>query len=452
MSPEVAAAIIAASVSLLTLLGTLAAQYFGRRATSQDTQKALEEQREQLKQTLDEQRGRTLNERFATAAGQLGNDRPPAVRLAGVYAMAGLADDWEENRQTCIDVLCAYLRLPYDRAPAEEGTKADRLDFLASREVRHTVIKVIADHLMDRATVSWQGLSFNFNEVVFDGGDFRDAVFSGSLVVFDRAEFAAGTVHFSRVKFSSGHVFFGSAKFFGGRVRFKDAEFAGGIVSFRRTDITAGSVEFINATFSGATVLFTGSAISGGRVSFAEATFSGGAVDFGYARFTGGTVDFGRADFSGSEVSFVRAEFRGTAVIRQEKAGLPPAEPQGSLVSFRATRFSAGTVSFRGALITPSVELSRSMLLPGGDIDFRDAYFSGPVDFRDADWSHGPRFDWATAAAPPGNLLLPLIPQAGTRTQPELAEYGNESSGAQQGAGQRGAADAEAGQQHAADE
>jgi hypothetical protein len=26
--------------------------------------------------------------------------------------MAALADDWEENRQTCVDVLCAYLGLP----------------------------------------------------------------------------------------------------------------------------------------------------------------------------------------------------------------------------------------------------------------------------------------------------------------------------------------------------
>ena len=25
--------------------------------------------------------------------------------------MAGLADDWKENQQTCVDVLCAYLRL-----------------------------------------------------------------------------------------------------------------------------------------------------------------------------------------------------------------------------------------------------------------------------------------------------------------------------------------------------
>jgi len=77
MNPEVTAAIIAAGVSFLTLIGTLAAQYFGRRATSR-----------QLDRTFSEQRTRTLNERFATAAGQLGDDKPSAVRLAGVYAMA----------------------------------------------------------------------------------------------------------------------------------------------------------------------------------------------------------------------------------------------------------------------------------------------------------------------------------------------------------------------------
>jgi hypothetical protein len=107
MDPTVVAAWIAAGVSVLTLLGTLAAQYFGRRGTNKDTEKAfavqrdqlertLAEQSRQLDRTLAEQRIRTLNERFATAAEQMGSDKP-AVRLAGVYAMAGLADDWSEN-------------------------------------------------------------------------------------------------------------------------------------------------------------------------------------------------------------------------------------------------------------------------------------------------------------------------------------------------------------------
>ena len=113
MSPQVEAALIASGVGVLTVITTAFTQYLGRRATSK-----------QLDRTLAEQRLRTLNERFATSAGQLGDDKPAAVRLAGVYAMAGLAEDWEENRQTCVDVLCAYLRLPYDPDPGDDAEPA----------------------------------------------------------------------------------------------------------------------------------------------------------------------------------------------------------------------------------------------------------------------------------------------------------------------------------------
>jgi hypothetical protein len=73
--------------------------------------------------------------------------KPPAVRLAGAYAMAGLADDWPENRQTCVDVLCAYLRLPYDPEPGDGATPADRAAHRANREVCRTIIRVIGAHL-----------------------------------------------------------------------------------------------------------------------------------------------------------------------------------------------------------------------------------------------------------------------------------------------------------------
>jgi hypothetical protein len=53
-------------------------------AQREQLDKTLAAQRGQLDSTLAEQRTRTLNERFATAASQLGSDKPPAVRLAGV--------------------------------------------------------------------------------------------------------------------------------------------------------------------------------------------------------------------------------------------------------------------------------------------------------------------------------------------------------------------------------
>jgi hypothetical protein len=204
MNPTVVAAIIAASVSALTLIGTLAAQYFSRR----DTRKALEEQSRQLDRTLAEQRTRTLNERFATAAEQLGGDKPPAVQLAGVYATAVLADDRETNRQTCVDVLCAYLRMPYEPDPGADAPATEQRAFRASREVRHTVIRVIAAHLRQDAVVSWQGLDFDFTGVAFDGASFSGAVFSGGTVAFDYAAFSGGRVDLSGAGFYGGTVDF----------------------------------------------------------------------------------------------------------------------------------------------------------------------------------------------------------------------------------------------------
>jgi hypothetical protein len=237
MNPTVVAAVIAAAASVLTLVGTLAAQHFGRRATNEDTEKAFAEQRrqldetlkaqsEQLDRTLNEQRTRTWNERAATAAEQLGSDnvKPAAVRLAGVYAMAGLADDWEANRQTCVDVLCAYLRMPYEPDPGPDGSMLEQLAVQSSREVRHTVIRVITAHLKDDTKVSWQGLNFDFTGVVFDGGDFTSAVFSG------------GTIDFRFARFSGSTVDFGGADFSGGTADFSHAGFSGGTVDFSEVD------------------------------------------------------------------------------------------------------------------------------------------------------------------------------------------------------------------------
>jgi uncharacterized protein YjbI with pentapeptide repeats len=342
MSPEVTAAIIAASVGVITVIATVAVQISGRRATSRDTQKALDvqrdqlnttlaAQREQLDRTLAEQRTRTLNERFSAAAAQLGDDKPPAVRLAGAYAMAGLADDWLENRQTCVDVLCGYLRMPYEPDPGDEAPGPERLAFRADREVRHTVIRVITVHLKDDAPVSWQGLNFDFTGVVFDGGDFSGARFSGGLVRFDGAGFSGGQVSFGRSEFSGGIVSFRAARFSGGEVSFDHAKFSGGRASFSFAEFSGGKVSFGGARFSGSLVSFRSVRFSGGRASFALAEFSGGTVDFGGAGFPSGMVDFSAARFSGGLVRFMEAKFAG------------------GMVSFDGAGFIGGTVDFSSA-------------------------------------------------------------------------------------------------------
>jgi uncharacterized protein YjbI with pentapeptide repeats len=348
MNPQVEAALIAAIATLVGVGGTVLVALRGFRATKQATDATIFAQREQLDRT----EVRTLNERFATAAGQLGSDKPPEVRLAGVYAMAGLADDWKENRQTCVDVLCGYLRMPYEPDPGRNAAEPQPLAVRASREVRHTVIRVITAHLQDGAPDSWQGLNLDFTGVVFDGGDFSGAEFSGGEVNFNRARFP------------------------GGMVSFRGARFSGGTVSFNRTQFPGGAAYFDGARFSGGTVSFVQAQFSDGTVSFSRAHFSGGTVDFRNAQFSGGTVYFGRAQFSCGTISFDDARF------------------SDGMVDFRNARFPGATVSFSRAHFS------------GGTVDFRNAQFSGgTADFSGADeWSSPPVFSW-TDTPPPGVKL-----------------------------------------------
>ena len=265
--------------------------------------------RQRIAEFADRREGtRLLNERFATAAGQLGHDNP-AVRLAGVYAMAGLADDWPQQRQTCVDVLCAYLRMPYEHDGPEEKPLVEQLVLGAAREVRHTVIRVITAHLQPdglRAPTSapWHGLDLDFTGVAFDGGDFTDAQFTGGRVNFIRAQFTSGQVNFIRAQFTGGWVDFGDAQFMGGRVDFGDARFTGAYINFRSAQFTSGQVNFGRALFAERQVNFIRAQFTGGQVYFRSAQFTGGQVDFGGAEFTGGLVDFVGSRLADGQVNF----------------------------------------------------------------------------------------------------------------------------------------------------
>ena len=80
--------------------------------------------------------------------------------------------------------------------------------------------------------MSWQGLNFDFTGVVFDGGSFSDAKFSGGGVNFTDAKFSGSTINFENAKFSGGGVFFTGAEFSGSAVGFTGAKFSGGTVDF----------------------------------------------------------------------------------------------------------------------------------------------------------------------------------------------------------------------------
>jgi hypothetical protein len=106
-------------------------------------QKILEEENERARVTAEREGTRLFNERFGIAAAHLGHDQA-AVRIAGLYGIAGLADDAPSYalRQSCISVLCAYLRLPYEADPGSSGWRD------GEREVRHATVGIIRAHLL----------------------------------------------------------------------------------------------------------------------------------------------------------------------------------------------------------------------------------------------------------------------------------------------------------------
>ncbi|MFE9701610.1 MULTISPECIES: pentapeptide repeat-containing protein [unclassified Streptomyces] len=249
-----------------------------------------------------------LAERYTKAAEQLGHDQA-AVRLAGVYAMARLADDWQEQRQVCINVLCAYLRMPYETDTDAEGYMK------GEREVRFTIIGTIRDRLQDPdAAATWCGHDLDFTGAVFDGGDFAGARFTGGTVRFSRATFSNGAVDFDGATFSGGTVSFGGATFSGGFVDFSTATFSGSRVSFSHAMFSGSRVYFGAATFSGGTINFIRTAFSSGMVDFDVAEFSGSRVSFNFAAFSGSNLDFTGTVFSGGTVSFNSATFSGGTV------------------------------------------------------------------------------------------------------------------------------------------
>ncbi|GAB2443572.1 pentapeptide repeat-containing protein [Nocardia tengchongensis] len=272
-------------------------------------------------------------ERFGAAAAQLGS-ASVAVRIAGVYAMAGVADESTgSNRQQCIDVLCGYLRLPYDPAHGGSGrtkrvTKTVVQRDVVSRdveveqeehaeyrqddrEVRQTIIRVIADHLRADATHSWSENAFDFRTARLESADFSGARFMG-IGRFAAAVFSSNT-DFAKVVFSGDTDFAGAT--FSGNTSFEGATFSGN-TSFEGA-IFSGTEGFMRATFSGTTsfivtvfagaTYFTGANFAG-DTHFATAIFAGDANFMG-ATFAGAT-HFAGADFAG-DTGFTNATFSG---------------------------------------------------------------------------------------------------------------------------------------------
>jgi uncharacterized protein YjbI with pentapeptide repeats len=350
-------------------------------------------------------------ERFGAAAAQLG-DPDPAVRIAGVYAMAGVGDESTGlRRQQCIEVLCGYLRLPYSPelgsnhqsklVLTEERTGADgsprvqqerHLEYRQNdKEVRATILRVIADHLRDHE-YRWSACDFDFRTAHLEDVDFDHAVFGGTTR-FEMATFS-GDTWFYGATFSGpakfvGATFSGTAEF-GGATFSRPAKFDGATFS--------GYAGFVGMTFSG------GAAFYGARFSrdavFVGAKFSD--AGFGDAVFCG-DAGFGGATFYG-DAGFVSATFSGDAVFAGDAAAFyGPTFSED--IGLEGAKFS-GPARFVG--VTFSGHARFYGVTFSGDAAFYGATFSGPTSFTGTDFGSGaiafenprqwgppaPAFDW----------------------------------------------------------
>ncbi|MFJ6002563.1 hypothetical protein [Arthrobacter sp. NPDC092385] len=194
-----------------------------------------------------------LRGRYVSAAEQLGNTSP-AVRLAGIYALASLADDWSDKhnykeRQVCVDLLTSYLSLMQSASDASAPTHSERDTIWSSIFERvavdrtnngwpRAVVKVqntrIAERLV-KLDLDFKALDFSSSPVA--SLSFEDCHFISAEVRLDAAEEGA-SITFSHCQFISGLVVFDIGYYFGTgeetwTVNFIDCEFKGTRISLQ---------------------------------------------------------------------------------------------------------------------------------------------------------------------------------------------------------------------------
>ena len=236
-----------------------------------------------------------VTDRYATAVEQLGHEKAP-VRLGALYSLEHLAQDNPEYRQTVVDVVCAYLRMPYT-LPAQTELDAEQVEEMASPangqeraphpaperdptreelQVRQTAQRLLADHLRCPPQTSgqdaqllppspqqafWPGISVDLTGAVLVGFNF-------ARVAVIQAQFYAASFHDNTMFYDTsvhGDATFAGATFQGDAV-FYDTNFQG--------DATFSRASFHrDATFAGAT--FQGDALFHDTSFQREAKFYG---------------------------------------------------------------------------------------------------------------------------------------------------------------------------------
>jgi uncharacterized protein YjbI with pentapeptide repeats len=353
----------------------------GLKVTRVQMQRTSETTRQQL--SLAEQGH--ITDLYTRAVEQLGHEKAP-VRLGALYSLVRLAQDNPDYRQTVVDVVCAYLRMPIalpprnepgaeqveEVAPSADGqdrARQSRPAYDPSQEelqVRRSAQRLLADHLRRPPETSgqdaqllppspqqdfWPGISleltgatlidFTFEQVSVIKARFYGATFQGTTW-FRWATFQE-IAGFDEVTFY-GHARFDEATF-QGTTRFDRAAFQR-TAAFRKADFQR-SAQFHKTTFQD-------------NAYFYEATFHGNAL------FDGATFQaiarFDPVIFHGN-AQFMGATFQDTALF-------DGATFQGTTWFHKVT--FQGAAQFNGATIHGTAWLNEAQVLHLIDVPDRD--------------------------------------------------------------------------------
>jgi hypothetical protein len=257
-----------------------------------DQQSTLHQQR------LDHDRSRAADERFAKALELLGHEADQ-VRVGALHALAALARTNAAYGQTTVDILCAYLRRPFDHAsylnrrsvefpqPVEQRDHAWH-DVAADRErqVRLTAQRLIVDLLPSTSEV--------------DAPHYNLDLTGAALEYFDLSHKKVGTLTARSAHFYEAVSFEGT--WFHGPIWLTWAHMWGEV--FRANDMVChGIAWWSNFTASGP-VEFDRTDFRG-ETKFAYATFTD-RVSFQNCRFAT-TADFQNTEFLG-ELTFTNTD------------------------------------------------------------------------------------------------------------------------------------------------
>ncbi|MFJ4286846.1 hypothetical protein ACIPY0_14500 [Paenarthrobacter nicotinovorans] len=297
------------------------------RQATEEARSALERDRHQFEiEKRQDSDIADLRSRYAKAAEQLGHTKA-AVRLAGVYAMTALSDDWlgignPQQQKVCVDVLCAYLRMPYDPAEAEQGEK----------EVRLTIFGVIREKLQDlNSPSSWCRMALDFTGAVIEGGGLSGAVMRGTIL-FDYARFIGSfkiegadlrhcTTSFTNADMEQGNLSFKGSSIRNSAVSFSNARFSGAKVDFEDVTIENAKIDFERAIITAGSIDFYKTKVVSGIILIAQPEMFGGQISFSNTKFIGGGCRINGWNFSNGRISFNQAEFLGTVVDTQRIRG-----------------------------------------------------------------------------------------------------------------------------------